>query len=176
MQTINLLASPRPNLGVAGRQGRCTLAAKGGGALLPVLGRTTVRHPYQQDKATTLRTAGRQGTRRAAAEPRRSGRTAQRRRMGRWLTRGVWGSGAPEVGAGRGGSHPRSEGRRRRTSGVAGGEGVGGSVDDGFREAGGGGESRGAEDGGRRGRRWSGRMTVVAAEEDKTTTMAADQG
>jgi hypothetical protein len=34
-----------------------------------------------------------------------------------------------------------------------GGEGISGSVDGGFREAGGGGESRGAEDGGRCGRR-----------------------
>jgi hypothetical protein len=52
-------------------------------------------------------------------------------------------------------------GRWRWTSGVAGGEGVGG-----FREAGGGRESRGAEDGGRGGRQWSGRMTVAAEEED----------
>jgi hypothetical protein len=177
MQTINLLASPRPNLGVAaGRVG--VRWRPRGGALLPVLGRTNVRRPYQQNEATTLRTAGRQGTWRTAAavEPRRPGRTVRRRRMGRWLTQGVWGSGALEVGAGRGGSRPRSEGRRRRTGGVAGSEGVGGSVDDGFREPAGGGESRGAEDGGRRRRQWSGRMTAVAAKEDKTTTMAADQG
>jgi hypothetical protein len=63
--------------------------------------------------------------------------------MGRRSTRGVWGSGAPEAGAGRGGSRPRSRGRRRWTSGVAGGEGVGG-----FLEATGGGEACGAEDGG----------------------------
>jgi hypothetical protein len=58
---------------------------------------------------------------------------------------------------------------------VAGGEGVGGSVDGGFREAGGGRESCGAEDGGCRGRRWSGRM-MAAEEEDTTTTIAADRG
>jgi hypothetical protein len=79
--------------------------------------------------------------------------------MGRRPTRGVWGSGAPEAGAGRGGSRQHSGGRRRRTGGVAGGEGVDGSVDGGFQEAGGGGESRGAEDGGRRGRRRRRRRT-----------------
>jgi hypothetical protein len=72
---------------------------------------------------------------------------------------------SPEVGAGRGGSRPHSESRRWRTGGVAGGEGVGGSVDGGFREAGGGGESYGAEDGGCRGRRRSGRMMAAAEEE-----------
>jgi hypothetical protein len=61
--------------------------------------------------------------------------------MGRRPTRGGWGGGALEAGAGRGGSQTRSEGRRTR--GVAGGEDVGGSVDDRFREASGGGESRG---------------------------------
>jgi hypothetical protein len=96
--------------------------------------------------------------------------------MGRRPTRGVWGSGAPEARASRGGSRPRSGGRQRRTGGVAGGEGVSGSVDGGFREAGGGGESRGAEDEGSHGRRRSGRMTAAAAEEDTTMTMAADQG
>jgi hypothetical protein len=59
---------------------------------------------------------------------------------------------------------------------VARGEVVGGSVDDGFWEAGGDGESRGAEDRGHRGRRRSGRMTEAAEEEDTTTTMAVDQG
>jgi hypothetical protein len=74
-----------------------------------------------------------------------------------------------------GGRRPRSEDRRRQTGSVAGGEGVGGSVDGGFREVGGDGEPRGAEDGGRSGRRRSGRMTI-AVEEDTTTTMAADRG
>jgi hypothetical protein len=59
---------------------------------------------------------------------------------------------------------------------VAGGEGVGGSVDSGFQEADGGGESRGEEDGGRHRRRQSGRMMAVEEDEDTTTTMAADQG
>jgi hypothetical protein len=90
--------------------------------------------------------------------------------------RGLWGSGAPEAGAGRGGSRPRSGGRQRETDGVAGGEGVDGSVDGGFQEAGSDGESRGAEDGGHRRMQWSGRMTAVAEEEDTTTTMAADRG
>jgi hypothetical protein len=58
---------------------------------------------------------------------------------------------------------------------VAGGEGVSGSVDSGFREVVGSGESRGAEDGGHRERRRSGRMTAAAEEQD-TTTMATDRG
>jgi hypothetical protein len=66
--------------------------------------------------------------------------------MGKRPMRGVWGSGAPEAEAGRGGSHPHSEGRRRQTGGVAGGGG--GEGVSGFREAGDGGESHGAEDGG----------------------------
>jgi hypothetical protein len=63
-QTINLLASARPNLGAA-RQSRCTLAA-GGGAEVPL---RAGRGDDAQD--------GR------AAEPRRLGITARRRRMGR---------------------------------------------------------------------------------------------
>jgi hypothetical protein len=59
--------------------------------------------------------------------------------MGRRPTRGVWGSGAPEAVAGRGGSRLRSGGRRR-------GGKVRALAD--FREAGGGGKSHGAEDGG----------------------------
>jgi hypothetical protein len=81
-----------------------------------------------------------------------------------------------EAEVGRAGSRPRSRGRLRRTGGVAGGEGVGGPVDGGFREAGGGGESLGVEDRGRRGRWWSERMTAVEGEEDTMTTMAADRG
>jgi hypothetical protein len=91
--------------------------------------------------------------------------------MARRPTRGVWGLGAAKAGACRGGSLPRFGGRRRRTGGVARGEGVGG-----FREASGGGESRGEEDAGRRGRQRSGRMTTAAEEEDTTMMMAADRG
>jgi hypothetical protein len=54
---------------------------------------------------------------------------------------------APEAGASQGESQPRSGGRRRRTGGVAKVEGVGGSVDSGFWEAGGGGESWGQRPG-----------------------------
>jgi hypothetical protein len=167
MQTINLLVSAAPKyLGAAG-QGRCTPVAGVGGAPTG-FGEDNCKVPLPAGpgddvdahaEAMTLRTVGRQGVQRAA-EP-------WRRRP----TRGLWGSGAPEAGAGRGGSHSRSGGRRRQTGGVAGGEGVGG-----FREAAGGGESRGAEDGGHRGRRRSGRMTATAAAEDTTTTMAADRG
>jgi hypothetical protein len=96
-QTINLLASARPNLGAAG-QGRCTPAAEGGAptgvgednceALLPA-GRGDNVDAWAE--ATMLRTVGRQGARRAAAaaEPWRPGRTTRRRRMGRRPTRGV---------------------------------------------------------------------------------------
>jgi hypothetical protein len=115
----------------------------GEGAPLSTLGRTFVRLKAEASgrgndvgvraEAMTRRPAGWQGSwRPAVAEPQRPGR-----RMGRRPTRGGWG----------GGSRPRSGGRRRRTDGVVGGKGVGGSVDDGFREAGSGGESPGgAED------------------------------
>jgi hypothetical protein len=123
-------------------------------------------------EATTHRPAGWQGVRRAAAaEPWRSGRTT-RRSMGRRPMQG----GAPEAEAGRGGSRSHFEGRRRRTGGMSGGDGVGGSVDGGFWEAGGGGEYRGAEDGGRCGSQRSGRMTTTEEEEDTSRTMVADQG
>jgi hypothetical protein len=53
------------------------------------VGEDNCEAPYQQDEATTLRTARRQGAQRAvtAAEPRRPGRTTRRRRMGRRTAR-----------------------------------------------------------------------------------------
>jgi hypothetical protein len=142
-------------------RGRAAVSGRVEGATLPaLLGRTTV-----QDEATMLRTAGgKAGCGGGAPEAGEDGAddedgaAAEPRMPGK-------------AGAGRGGSWPRSGGRRRRTGGMEGGEGVGG-----FREAGSGRESRGAKDEGRRGRRWSGWMMTAAEEEDTTTTMAADRG
>jgi hypothetical protein len=86
------------------------VAGGGGvGAPLPALGRIVVRRPYQQDEATMLRTAGRQGAR-CRQWRRRSPRGRGGRRGG-----GGWGEGqheeygqeagedgAEEAGAGRG--------------------------------------------------------------------------
>jgi hypothetical protein len=125
-----------------------------------------------QVETTTLRTAGRQGARRSP------GGQGGRRGGG-----GCGGGLHEEYGD----QEPRRPGQvgeeAARVPGADGdgpvvwqrGEGIGGSVDGGFREAGGGGESRGAEDGGRCGRRRSGRMTAAAVE-DTTTTMAAYRG
>jgi hypothetical protein len=98
------------------------------------------------------------------------GEEADARRMGRRSPGGGGadrGGGAPEP--------PTFQGLTAADRQRGGGEGVGGSVDGGFREAGSGGESRGAEDGGCHGRRRLGRMTATA-EEDTTTTMAVDRG
>jgi hypothetical protein len=162
-----------------GQPGRVGVHRRPGGAPLPALGRIGKGSKTRQrcwcvsggDDAQAGRAA-----RPTAAEPRRPGRTVRRKRMGRRPMREVWGWGVSEAGAGRGGSRPRYEGRRRQTVGVAGGKGVGRSLDGRFREAGGGGESWGAEDRGRRGRRWSGRMTAAVEDEGTTMTMAADRG
>jgi hypothetical protein len=87
--------------------------------------------------------------------------------MGRRPTRG----GAPEAGAGWGQlDHRACFGDRWRRADVAGGDGVGGSMDDGFREADGGGEFRGAPQ-----KTAVGRM-MAAQEGDTTTTMTVDRG
>jgi hypothetical protein len=156
LHTIHLFASASPKTPIKiWGQGRCTPAAGGKGATLPALGRMTVTLKAEaagrgNEVGQTMlmrgrrrQRPGRQGSRRAAVvEPPGPGRR---------LTRG----GAPEAGVGRGRSGrkaPCSGGQRRRT-GVARGDGIGGSVDGGFREADNGGECHGVEDGGRRGRR-----------------------
>jgi hypothetical protein len=106
-QTINLLASARPNLGAVG-QDRCTPAAGG----------SYQRWGGQLWGAPTSRTR-----RRRLGRPSGKAHGARRRSPGGRGGRhggGGWGGGRHR-GGGQGGSRPRSGGRRRRTGGVGGG-------------------------------------------------------
>jgi hypothetical protein len=125
MQTINLLASARPNLGGQGE------GSVSGGGTTGGVGEDNCAG--RGDDAKDGRRQGREEDGAAAAEPRRLGRTARWRR-----------SPGGHGGHGRSGRKPPAfRGLTVADRRCGGGEGVGG-----FREAAGGGESRGADDGG----------------------------
>jgi hypothetical protein len=119
-QTINLLASARPNLGAAG-QGRCTPAAGGRARPNQCWGGQLLGAPTSR---TRRRCSGRLGVKARGAgggapeagedgvEEEEDGEEADAMSMGIREPR--------EAGAGQGGSRPRSGGRRPWTGGVAG--------------------------------------------------------